>query len=140
MKIRDLLRRKGNTVLTLAVTATVADAVNVLRDHGIGCVVVTDPTGAIAGLVSERDISHAFGVVAPETPISDLMTRDVRTCPPDEDVEALAAMMTDQRVRHVPVVENGRLSGLVSIGDVVKAHLDELRSERDHLVAYVQSS
>lgn len=139
MRITDLLRRKGTDVITLPSDAAIADAVALLRDRGIGCIVITRPDVPIAGLVSERDIARSVGTVPPESPVSTIMTTEVFTCTPDTDVEELAALMTDQRVRHVPVVQDGVMRGLVSIGDVVKGYLDQLRSERDHLVAYVQS-
>lgn len=139
MRITDLLQRKGTDVVTLPLDATIADAVALLRDRRIGCIVVTGPDTPVAGLVSERDVARAFGTVAPEAAVSSIMTTEVLTCTSTTDVEELAALMTDQRVRHIPVVENGRLKGLVSIGDVVKGHVDQLRAERDQLVAYVQS-
>lgn len=139
MRITDLLRRKGTDVITLPSDAAIADAVALLRDQGIGCIVITGPGAAIAGLLSERDIARSVGTVPPHSPVSMIMTAEVLTCTPDTDVEELAALMTHQRVRHIPVVQDGEMRGLVSIGDVVKGYLDQLRSERDHLVAYVQS-
>lgn len=139
MRITDLLRRKGTDVVTLPPDATIADAVTLLRERGIGCILVLRADAAIAGLVSERDIARNLGMVPPESPVSDIMTSEVFTCAPETDVEELAALMTEQRVRHIPVVKDGELRGLVSIGDVVKGYLDQLRAERDHLVAYVQS-
>ncbi|SDB80091.1 CBS domain-containing protein [Raineyella antarctica] len=139
MRITDLLRRKGTDVVTLSPDATIADAVALLRDRGIGCIVIVGSDSPIVGLVSERDIARSVGTASPDSPVSGIMTADVVTCTPDTDVEVLAALMTDQRVRHIPVVQDGVMRGLVSIGDVVKAHVDELRAERDQLVAYVQS-
>lgn len=139
MRITDLLRRKGTDVVTLPPDATITDAVSLLRERGIGCILIVDADAAITGLLSERDIARTLGAVPPESPVSEIMTAEVFTCTPETDVEELAALMTEQRVRHIPVVKDGELRGLVSIGDVVKGYLDQLRSERDQLVAYVQS-
>ncbi|QGF24188.1 CBS domain-containing protein [Raineyella fluvialis] len=139
MRISDILQRKGSAVVTLPLDSTIADAVALMRDRGIGCVVVTGPDSPALGIIAERDIVRSVGQQPLDTPVSSIMQQDPLTCDLHTDVEQLAGRMTDQRVRHVPVVEGGRLRGLVSIGDVVKAHLDDLRSERDHLVAYVQS-
>ncbi len=139
MRISDILQRKGSAVVTLPLDATIADAIALMRDRGIGCVVVSGPDAPVAGIVAERDIVRSVGLLPPESPVARIMQSDVLTCTPRTDVEKLAAQMTEQRVRHVPVLDGDTLGGLVSIGDVVKAHLDELRTERDHLVAYVQS-
>lgn len=139
MRITDLLRRKGTDVVTLPPDATITDAVSLLRERGIGCILIVGADAAITGLLSERDIARTLGTVPPTSPVSEIMTAEVFTCTPETEVEELAALMTEQRVRHIPVVKNGELRGLVSIGDVVKGYLDQLRAERDQLVAYVQS-
>lgn len=139
MRITDLLRRKGTDVVTLPPDATITDAVSLLRERGIGCILIVGADAAITGLLSERDIARTLGTVPPTSPVSEIMTAEVFTCTPETEVEELAALMTEQRVRHIPVVKNGELCGLVSIGDVVKGYLDQLRAERDQLVAYVQS-
>ncbi len=142
MQISQLLRRKGPDVVTVAPTATVRDALDLLARHRIGALVVSSGDGAVDGIVSERDVVrglHASGPAVLDDPVSALMTAEVHTCPPGASVHDLARTMTDHRVRHVPVTEDGRLLGIVSIGDVVKARLDELEQERAHLVDYIQT-
>ncbi|SFP19391.1 CBS domain-containing protein [Geodermatophilus dictyosporus] len=143
MQIAHLLRRKGPGVVTVAPTAPVREALALLAEHGIGALLVAAVPGAVDGVLSERDVVrglHASGPGVLDGPVSALMTAEVRTCVPGASVHDLARTMTDHRVRHVPVVEDGRLLGIVSIGDVVKARLDELEEERAHLVDYIQTS
>ncbi|SDC45552.1 CBS domain-containing protein [Geodermatophilus telluris] len=142
MQIAHLLRRKGPGVVTVAPAATVREALALLAEHRIGALLVAAEPGAVDGVLSERDVVrglHASGPEVLDGPVSALMTADVHTCPPTSSVHDLARTMTDLRVRHVPVVEDGRLLGIVSIGDVVKARLDELEEERAHLVDYIQT-
>lgn len=143
MRIHDLIRRKGDTVVTIRSDATLTELVEVLTEHRIGAVVVSDDDGAVAGIVSERDvIMHLRRSDAPPATVyvAELMTASPITCTPDDELEALARTMTERRIRHLPVVVDGRLAGIVSIGDVVKQRLDELQDERDQLVDYVQGS
>jgi CBS domain-containing protein len=142
VQIAQLLRRKGPDVATIAPDRPVREALVVLTERDIGALVVSGGGGAVDGIVSERDVVralHASGPGVLDGPVSALMTADVRTCVPGASVHDLARTMTDHRVRHVPVVEDGRLLGIVSIGDVVKARLDELEEERAHLVDYIQA-
>jgi CBS domain-containing protein len=142
VQIAQLLRRKGPDVATVAPDRSVREALALLAEHGIGALVVSAGGDAVDGIVSERDVVRALHASGPEVldgPVSALMTADVHTCPPGASVHDLARTMTDHRVRHVPVVEDGRLLGIVSIGDVVKARLDELEQERAHLVDYIQA-
>ncbi|SNS71471.1 CBS domain-containing protein [Geodermatophilus saharensis] len=142
MQISQLLRRKGPDVVTVDPAASVRDALTLLAQHGIGALVVSSTGSTVEGIVSERDVVrglHASGPPVLEGPVSALMTADVHTCPPTASVHDLARTMTDLRVRHVPVTQDGRLLGIVSIGDVVKARLDELEEERAHLVDYIQT-
>ncbi|MGH3242209.1 MAG: CBS domain-containing protein [Spirillospora sp.] len=142
MRIRDILRRKGDTVATVRPDATVRQLLAVLAEHNIGAVVVSPDGASIVGIVSERDVvrrMHERGAVLLDSPVSDIMTTEVRSCGPGDKVEDLRRTMTEHRFRHVPVVESGRLAGIVSIGDVVKSAIDELQSEREHLVGYIQN-
>ena len=142
MQISQLLRRKGTTVATVEASATVRDALALLAEHGIGALVVSPDGGRIAGIISERDIArglHERGSGLLAEPVSSVMTAEVLTCMPGASVHELAQTMTDHRIRHIPVVEDDRLVGIVSIGDVVKARLDELEAERAQLVDYIQS-
>ncbi|WP_026410942.1 CBS domain-containing protein [Actinomadura oligospora] len=141
MRIRDILRRKGGTVATVRPDATVRELLAVLAEHNIGAVVVSPDGAAIAGIASERDIVrrlHEHGADLLDRPVSAIMTERVRTVAPDTAVEDLRQTMTEHRIRHVPVLEDDRLAGIVSIGDVVKSAIDELESEREHLVGYIR--
>lgn len=142
MQISQLLRHKGREVATVAGSESVRAALEVLADKGIGALVVSSDGRRIDGIVSERDVARALHVRGAELladPVSSVMTTHVHVCPPDASVESLARTMTDHRVRHVPVVADGELVGIVSIGDVVKARLDELEEERRQLVDYIQT-
>ena len=142
MQISQLLRRKGREVATIDGSESVRTALAVLAEKGIGALVVSSDGRRIDGILSERDVarglhSHGAGLLA--EPVSSMMTAQVHTCRPDASVHDLAQTMTDHRVRHVPVVEDDALIGIVSIGDVVKARLDELEEERKQLVDYIQT-
>ena len=142
MHIRQLLRRKGAEVATVDATTSVRTALALLAEHGVGALVVSQDGRRVDGIVSERDVVRALhergaGLLA--DPVSSVMTAQVHTCVPDAGVEELARTMTEHRVRHVPVVDGGALVGIVSIGDVVKARLDELEDERAQLVDYIQT-
>jgi len=139
MRISTILERKGSAVATIDPAATVAVAVAELQRHGIGALVVSADGAHIDGIVSERDIVRALAdhgdVLA--RPVSAIMSAPVSTCTPEDSVESLMAMMTDRRIRHVPVVVDGTLHGIVSIGDVVKSRIDELERDRNELVDYI---
>ena len=142
MHIRQLLRRKGGDVATVDATASVRTALALLAEHHVGALVVSADGRGVDGIVSERDVVRALhergaGLLA--DPVSSVMTAQVHSCVPDAGVEELARTMTEHRVRHVPVVEGDVLVGIVSIGDVVKARLDELEEERAQLVDYIQT-
>ncbi len=142
MHIRQLLRRKGADVATVDAGASVRTALALLAEHEVGALVVSQDGRRVDGIVSERDVVRALhqrgaGLLA--DPVSSVMTAQVHTCVPDAGVEELARTMTEHRVRHVPVVEHGALVGIVSIGDVVKARLDQLEEERAQLVDYIQT-
>ncbi len=144
MQISQLLRHKGREVATIAASESVRTALGLLAEKGIGALVVSSDGRHVEGIVSERDVArglheHGAGLLA--EPVSSLMTAQVHTCPPSASVHDLAQTMTDHRVRHVPVVDDdGELIGIVSIGDVVKARLDELESEQRHMVEYIQNA
>ena len=143
MQISQLLRRKGHQVVTIDGSESVRAALTELERHGIGALVVSADGRRIDGILSERDIArglHHRGAGLLGDPVSSVMTSEVHTCVPGSGVQELAQLMTDQRIRHVPVVEDGALVGIVSIGDVVKARLDELEEERRQLVDYIQTS
>lgn len=118
-----------------------AHLLKVLADHRIGAVVVSGDGASVEGIVSERDVVrhlHSSGTSVVDGPVHAIMTREVVTCEPSLSVEELEASMTEHRIRHVPVVVDGALTAIVSIGDIVKHHMDQLRHERDQLVGYIQ--
>lgn len=142
MRVSALLATKGTSVATIRRDATVASAVAELRRLGIGALVVSPDGRRIEGIVSERDVVRALaglGGAFLEEPVSALMSSDVHTCRPDDEVESLMAAMTERRIRHVPVVDDQGLAGIVSIGDVVKSTIDALQRDRDQLVSYIQA-
>ena len=143
MQISQVLRHKGGAVATIDGSESVRTALAVLAERGIGALVVSSDGKRVEGIISERDVArglHDHGAGLLTEPVSSVMTAQVHTCLPTASVTELAQTMTDHRVRHVPVVEGGELIGIVSIGDVVKARLDELEDERKHMVDYIQTA
>ena len=139
MRIADVLRNKGAGVLTIAPETLVSDLISGLATRNVGAMVVVGPDGLV-GIVSERDVVcmlHERGAAALSRPVADIMTSQVITCSPDDSVDSLSVLMTTHRVRHVPVVENGRMAGIVSIGDVVKLRMEELQARGEQLEAYI---
>jgi CBS domain-containing protein len=142
VRISSLLQAKGGSVATIAPQRTVRDVVAELARHGIGALVVTEDGERIIGIVSERDVVRALhqrGATVLDDDVASVMTAEVRTCAPDDSVHSLMATMTEHRVRHVPVVVEGVLSGIVSIGDVVKQRIGELESENSAIIEYIQT-
>ncbi len=139
MRIADLLRNKGSAVATVEPSATVADLIGALATHNVGAMPVVDD-GVVIGIVSERDVVrrlHDDGPAMLTATVAEIMTTDVTTCEPGTDVTELARIMTARRFRHLPVVVDGSLVGIVSIGDIVKARIDQLESERAQLQSYI---
>jgi CBS domain-containing protein len=140
VRVSVILDRKGADVATIPPDATVIDALRALADHDVGALVVSAASDAVDGIISERDIVRRLaddGAAALEAPVKAVMTADVRTCGPDETADAVMETMTTHRGRHLPVVVDGRLVGIVSIGDVVKAHIDELTFEKESMESYI---
>lgn len=138
--IADILAAKGTEVITSEPTARVGDVVAALVQHGIGAVVVISDDRAPLGVAAERDVIHAVarqGVAALELPVSQIMGAEVPTCEPEARIDDVAALMTQGRHRHVPVVVAGRLAGIVSVGDVVHSRLEALTDTAEQLQAYV---
>ncbi len=132
MNVESILRNKGRNVVTVGPSVKIAAAVALLRRHGIGALVVSKDGAAVDGILSERDIVHALADQSEavlKLDVAQLMSSPVVTCKPDDSVADLMALMTARRIRHLPVVERGALSGMISIGDVVKNRLDEVESE-----------
>ena len=142
MKISSILSTKGDFVATVSPDSTVSQLLALLAEHKIGAVVVCDDDRKVVGIVSERDVAraaHGHGAAALDQPVSRIMTALVVTCEPDADTAELMGLMTERRVRHIPVMVDGELVGIVSIGDIVKSRLAELETERDALQAYISS-
>ena len=140
MRINSILNDKGDDVATVSPETTVAEALTSLADHGVGALVVSGDGSTVAGIISERDIVRALAVQGADTldhPVRRLMTETVITCTRQDTVDSQMANMTEQRVRHVPVVEDEVLTGIISIGDVVKHRVGELESETRHLKDYI---
>ncbi|TDE41432.1 CBS domain-containing protein [Nonomuraea mesophila] len=140
MLIGTILRGKGSEVTTVTPAATVRELLAKLAEHNIGAVVVSSDGAVIEGIVSERDVVrrlHDRGAAVLDDPVSAIMTAEVHTVGPGENVESLRRTMTTERVRHMPVVDGGRLVGIVSIGDVVKSAIEELETEKASLVDYL---
>jgi CBS domain-containing protein len=142
MKIRDVLQAKGAAVEVIGPDAPLGEVVTRLAEHRIGALVVTDDAGGVTGIVSERDVVRSLADEGPDAldhPVRGVMSTPVTTCSADDDVVLLMSIMTDRRIRHVPVVDDGRLQGIVSIGDVVKSRVDQLEQDRKELLEYVSA-
>lgn len=140
MDISEVLRRKGTHVITIKPDDTVQHLVELLDEHNIGALVVSVDGASVDGIVSERDVVRQLRTLGADVlnhPVSDIMTREVYTCQQGDPIEGLAHTMTSRRVRHVPVVKDGRLTAIVSIGDVVKYRIDQLMEERNQLLGYL---
>lgn len=141
MQVAELLRGKGSEVATVTPADTVGRTVELLRSLNIGAVVVSVDGSSIDGIVSERDIVRAMSDTAGDLldrPVSSIMTADVHTCSMTDRVDQLMSLMTDKRIRHLPVAVDGALGGIVSIGDVVKSRVAELEVEARQLTEYIQ--
>jgi CBS domain-containing protein len=140
MRISDVVRDKKG-VVTISSDASVKELLALLAEHRIGAVVVSDDGEGVHGIVSERDVVrhlHSGGAGILDGAVSAIMTREVRTADPHGELSDLESMMTEHRIRHVPIVTDGKLAAIVSIGDVVKRRIDALQAERDQLEAYIQ--
>ena len=143
MRIYELLRRKGFAVITVRPSTTVMEVIGLLKEYNLGAVVISPDGRQVAGIVTERDIIRRLteGTEFLDGPVSHIMTTDVQTCTSQDSVQSLMEIMTEQRIRHLPVVDGrGALSGIVSIGDAVKSHITQLEFERDQLEGYVSHS
>lgn len=139
MRIADVLKSKGAAVVTISPETTVAALLAGLTEMNIGAMVVVGSAGLV-GIVSERDVVrklHERGSSLLAQPVSEIMTTVLATCTPRDTVDHLSVLMTENRVRHVPVLDDGRLAGIVSIGDVVKTRMEELEAEQRQLQDYI---
>jgi CBS domain-containing protein len=141
VKISDVLRRKGEGVITIRPDTTISGLLDLLAEHRIGACVVSSDGTRVEGIVSERDVVRhlqSSGTEIMSSPVSRIMTSEVTTGTAEDDIAEMATIMTEQRIRHVPVLdEDGTLTAIVSIGDIVKQRLSELQSERDQLRDYI---
>jgi CBS domain-containing protein len=140
VQVANLLSAKGRDVASISQERSVIDAVALLKERGVGALVVTSLEAPLAGIISERDVVRALadrGAAVLDERVSDLMSHDVTTCLETTTVTELMGLMTQKRIRHVPVVTDGHVVGVVSIGDVVKARFDELEGEKRELLDYV---
>lgn len=141
MQVAQILEKKGRHVATVAPDEPIGHACDSLRSHGVGALVVSSDGSTIEGIVSERDIVRALAQ-SPSTdlrqrPCSEIMTAEVFTCSPTDRIEQLMSLMTEQRIRHLPVVVDDQLDGIVSIGDIVKSRLSELEDETRLMEEYI---
>jgi CBS domain-containing protein len=143
MTVKAILSRKGSDVVTIAPTANLSEAVKLLAERRIGAVIVTGADNRVAGILSERDIVRALGERGADAlgdNIAAVMTRKVTTCVEADTVADIMERMTTGKFRHVPVVEQGRLAGVISIGDVVKFRVEEIERESEALREYIATA
>ena len=140
MKVQAMIDAKGSQVATTRSDTTVTTVVGMLKLEGVGALVVSDDGNHLAGIISERDVVRGLaehGAELLDMKVADLMTQNVKTCMPDADIKQVMSEMTRSRIRHLPVLDDGRLCGIISIGDVVKNRLDELETETNVLRDYI---
>ncbi len=143
MTVRKILNLKGSDVMTIAPDKRLLDAIALLTKHRIGALVVTGNSREVVGIISERDIVRLLSNTDNnrfENAVSSAMTKEVKTCKPEDTIQRVMQVMTAGRFRHMPVVENGRLAGVISIGDVVKLRLEEMERESEHLKEYIATA
>jgi len=143
MIVAMILEAKGRDVVTIGADATIGQAVSKLAERKIGAIVVVEGTDRITGIISERDVVRAIARDSANVfsePVGSIMTTDVVTCGDREAIIEVMGRMTDGRFRHLPVADDGRLSGIISIGDVVKARIEEVEREADEMRAYIASA
>ena len=140
MNVKHILEGKGSAVTTISPGAKISEAARMLAEARIGAVVVSDDGTTISGILSERDIVRMIGTEGPgalDRPVADAMTANVITCKPDDRINVLMGMMTQRRIRHLPVVEDGKMTGVISIGDVVKERMDEIEADAAAMRDYI---
>ena len=140
MKVRDILRTKGKALITVGQGESLAEASRLLDEHHIGVLLVVDAATKPLGIISERDIVREFaqrGADCVDVPVKDVMTADLIIGVPDDDLDYVMHVMTQERIRHLPIIDGDELAGLISIGDVVKAHIKEAETEIRYLHSYI---
>jgi CBS domain-containing protein len=143
MKVKEILKNKGPEVFTISENKSLRDAIKILVNNNIGALIVLNDSASITGIVTERDILHE-SFRNPDSymdsPIGEVMTRNLIIVEPDDEIEYVESIMTQNRIRHLPVVYNKVLVGLISIGDVVKTQLNEFRHELKYLKDYIEGN
>ena len=140
MRVYDILNQKQESLHTISPSANLLEAINILNGHNIGSLLVLE-NEQLAGIITERDILHAtarHGGDFTQYSVNDIMTKDLITCAREADLEDIMALMTEKRIRHLPVVEDDELLGIISIGDVVKARLKETQRDMKYMKDYIQ--
>jgi len=140
MYVNDLIRQKGDSVYSVHEHDSIAAVANTLVEKNVGSVLVLDKTEQVVGILSERDLVYGlrdYGAKLHEVPIRELMTKELIKCQPNDDIHKVMSMMTNRRVRHLPVFDGDRLIGIISIGDLVKNRIDEIEAEAQHLRDYI---
>ena len=143
MNVKAILAAKGDDIVSIEPTADLTAATKLLTAHRIGAVVIRGAGGRLAGILSERDIMRALAENGPEAltlPVGQVMTRDIETCGEDDTVASIMERMTAGRFRHMPVIANSKLVGLISIGDVVKQRVDEIERESEAMRDYIRTA
>lgn len=143
MIVAMILKQKGHNVVTIGARATIGEVVALLGEHKIGAIVVVENVDEIVGIISERDIVRAIAKSGPKIltePVGSIMTSEVMTCEDNETINEVMARMTRGRFRHLPVERNGRLTGIISIGDVVKARIEEVEREAEEMRTYISTA
>lgn len=142
MSVAQILKGKGKEIYSVSESQTVMTALQVMTEYKIGVVLVKDKDGKLAGVASERDVARNLptkGGALLEEAVSSIMTKDVITCQPKDSIEAMMSLMTSNKIRHLPVMDEGQLVGLISIGDVVKQRIAETELEAESLKAYISA-
>lgn len=140
MNVRQILGEKGSQVVTIDPSATLGEAAKLLDKYSIGALLIINPEGDIVGILSERDIVRGIASTnnrGHEAQVRDFMTADIHFCTPSDSSDDLMNVMTEKRVRHLPVLEDGALAGIVSIGDIVEGRIRQMKSEQDSLSSYI---
>ncbi|MEE8372004.1 MAG: CBS domain-containing protein [Sphingomonadales bacterium] len=143
MRVEDILKEKGRRVITVTEDVILLDALKEMKSHRIGAVLVTNSDGTVCGVLSERDVARGLpehGASILKKPVGFLMTKKVISCTADDTIAKIMKLMTDNRIRHLPVISKGKLGGLISIGDVVKFRIEEAENEADALRSYIATA
>lgn len=140
VSVKSLLDEKGRAVFTISPNVTLGEAARALHENRIGALVVVGMEGRIVGIFTERDLVRVVatsGLDGLDQPVASVMTANVYRCRPDSSIDELMELMTSRRFRHVPVEDNGKLDGIISIGDVVKSRISQIEREAEHIKAYI---